>query len=75
MGPRADGGRTPSRARLVEKTREFSPQLGLPGRLGELGIGDEMFIEMAERVVARKTIRGFKPLDRQDVFNIYKAAL
>jgi alcohol dehydrogenase YqhD (iron-dependent ADH family) len=60
----------------IEKTREFfTSALGLPGRLGELGIGDEKFGKMAERVVARKTIRGFKPLDRQDVFNIYKAAL
>lgn len=60
----------------IEKTREFfTSALGLPATLGEVGIGDELLGEMARCVVARKTIKGFKPLDETDVFNIYKASL
>lgn len=60
----------------IKKTREFfSTALGLPSTLAQVGIGEENLLRMAANVTARKKIGGFKPLDTQDVFNIYKAAL
>lgn len=59
----------------IEKTREFFRSLELPLHLHEVGIGEEHLVEMAQKVTARKNIQGFKPLDTQDVLNIYRAAL
>jgi hypothetical protein len=59
----------------IEKTREFFVSLGLPSTLGEAGIGEEKLEEMADHTVARKQLGVFKPLDRQDVLNIFRAAL
>ena len=63
----------------IEKTVEFFASLGAPTCFTELGVGiqdDVVIDEMAERCVfyGKRLIGTFKPLDRGDVANIYKAA-
>ena len=63
-------------ARLaIQKTRDFFVSVGLPSTLREIGIGEEKLEEMAEHAVSNGKIGNFKPLDAQDVLNIFKAAL
>lgn len=58
----------------IEKTREFFNLLGLPSRLSDLNIGQENFEKMAEGATRAGKIGEFKPLSKDDVINIYKAA-
>lgn len=60
----------------INKTREFFVSLDIPTTLREVGIGEEKLEEMAKQAVRRKgTLGNFKPLNADDVLNIYKAAL
>jgi hypothetical protein len=59
----------------IQKTRDFFVSLGIPTTLREIGIGEERFEEMAKHAVSNGKIGNIKPLDSQDVLNIFKAAL
>lgn len=60
----------------IKKTREFFISLDIPTTLREVGISEEKLEEMAKQAVRKKgTVGNFKPLNAEDVFNIYKAAL
>lgn len=59
----------------IQKTKDFFVSLGVPSTLRELGIKEEQFKTMANHVTANGKIGDFKPLDAQDVENIFKAAL
>ena len=58
----------------IERTEEFFRSLHMPAKLSELGIDDEHFAEMGQRVESR-TLRGFVPLTAEDAVNIYYSAL
>lgn len=59
----------------IQKTREYFSAMGLPSSLKAVGIGAEKLEEMAKQATSRGTLGRFKPLEEQDVLNIYKAAL
>lgn len=61
----------------VRKTFDFFKSLDIPMNLKAAGIGEEKLREMAEAAVRHKggSIRGFRTLNADDVFNIYKASL
>lgn len=59
----------------IQKTKEFFTSLGLPSTLREVGISEENFEVMAKAVTKKGPIGEFHPLNTQDVYNIYKAAL
>jgi len=59
----------------IKKTREHFMSLGIPSTLREVGIGEEKLERMAKQATIRGNLGDFKPLDAQDVLNIYKAAL
>lgn len=59
----------------IEKTKEFFASLGIPASLREVGIDEENFEKMAAHVTKNGKVGNFKPLDAQDVLNIFKAAL
>ncbi len=59
----------------IEKTGEYFKSLGLPSTLREVGIGEEKLEKMANQAVSRGKLGSFKPLEAQDVLNIYRAAL
>lgn len=59
----------------IEKTKEFFTSLGLPSKLHEVGIGEENLLVMAQAVTKNGPIGEFRPLNTEDVYNIYKAAL
>lgn len=58
----------------IEKTAEYFRQLGLPSTLTEVGIDDQLFEEMAEKVVPQLKY-AFMPLDKEAIVSIYRAAL
>lgn len=59
----------------IQKTKEFFTTLGLPSTLREVGIGEENLLVMAKAVTKNGPIGEFRPLNTEDVYNIYKAAL
>ncbi|MGI6394322.1 MAG: iron-containing alcohol dehydrogenase [bacterium] len=59
----------------IDKTAEFFKSLGIPSKLSELGIGSSLFNEMAESALKHSKIGRFKPLSKEDIVEIYKAAL
>ena len=59
----------------IQKTRDFFTSLGIPSTLRELGIEEDKLEIMAKQATSQGKIGSFKPLDSQDVLNIYKAAL
>lgn len=59
----------------IEKTKEFFISLGIPSTLKEVGITEDKLEEMAEKAVKRGAIGNFKKLEKEDVLNIFKAAL
>ena len=56
-------------------TGEFFASLGMPSKLQEVGIKEDNFEAMAKHATVNGKIGDFKPLEAQDVQNIYKAAL
>lgn len=59
----------------INKTRDFFISLDIPTTLREVGIEEEKLEEMANQVVRRRaTVGNFKPLNAEDVLNIYKAS-
>lgn len=59
----------------IKKTKEYFVSLGLPSSLVEVGIEEEKLEEMAKQATVRGKVGNFKPLETQDVLNIYRAAL
>jgi len=59
----------------IKKTKEYFVSLGIPSSLKEVGIGEERLEEMARKATAYGKLGSFKPLEAQDVLNIFKAAL
>ena len=49
--------------------------LGLKSTLTEVGIGEENFPVMARKACAGDTLPGFKPLNQQDIENIFRMCL
>lgn len=59
----------------IDKTREFFNLLSIPSKLTEVGIGEDRLEIMAQGAVRYGKIGGIRKLDKDDVLNIYKAAL
>lgn len=59
----------------IEKTKEFFASLGMPMHLKEVGIGEEKLHIMAKAATKHGSLGLFRPLDENDVLNIFKAAL
>lgn len=59
----------------IKKTKEFFVTLGIPTTLKEIGIGEEKLEKMAKQATAGRHLGSFKPLEAEDVLNIYKASL
>lgn len=58
----------------IKRLREFFASIGLPVTMAELGIGDELLEEMAEKCVQSGPVGNFKKLDKEDVLKIYQLA-
>ena len=58
----------------IEKTSEFFKELGIPSTLREVGIEEEKFEIMARKAMNPYFKYAFKPLNENDIVNIYKAA-
>lgn len=61
----------------IDNTREYFKSLGIPMRLKDVGIGEENLEKMAKAAIKHKdgVVGNFKPLEYEDVLNIYKMAL
>ncbi|MEA5093087.1 NADH-dependent butanol dehydrogenase A [bioreactor metagenome] len=59
----------------IKRTKEYFVSLGILSSLKEIGIGEEKLEKMAKQATARGKLGNFKPLEAQDVLNIYRAAL
>lgn len=70
-----DGDKHEIAHKAIKKTGEFFKSLGIPSTLREVGIGEEKLEQMAKQAVSRRKLGSFKPLDAQDVLNIYRSAL
>lgn len=60
--------------KAIEKTREYFISLGIPATLREVGIEENKLEVMAKQAARFGKVGNFKPLDAQDVLNIFKAA-
>lgn len=60
--------------KAIQKTKDFFLSLGIPSSLSEIGIEEEKLEKMASHATAYGTLGTFKPLDKEDVLNIYRAA-
>lgn len=58
----------------IEKTKAFFISLGIPSTLKEVGIEEEKLEEMAKQATRFGKVGNFRPLDKEDVLNIFKAA-
>ncbi|MDF2674895.1 MAG: Fe-dependent oxidoreductase, alcohol dehydrogenase [Clostridiales bacterium] len=58
----------------IEKTKEYFISLGIPSKLSEVGIEEVKLEKMAEQATRFGKVGNFKPLDKQDVLSIFKAA-
>ncbi|MFZ2257155.1 MAG: iron-containing alcohol dehydrogenase [Clostridiaceae bacterium] len=72
LDPKADQYEIAHQA--ITKTREFFSILGMPATLREVGIEEEKLEMMAKQATADGELGDFKPLNTQDVLNIFKAA-
>ncbi|MCB2294406.1 iron-containing alcohol dehydrogenase [Clostridium algoriphilum] len=59
----------------IKRTREHFVKLGIPTSLKSIGINEEKLETMAKQATARGKIGSFKPLDANDVINIYRSSL
>lgn len=60
--------------KAIEKTREYFISLGIPSTLREVGIEKDKLEIMAKQAARFGKVGNFKPLDAQDVLNIFKEA-
>ncbi|MZK51817.1 iron-containing alcohol dehydrogenase [Clostridium beijerinckii] len=61
--------------KAIEKTSEFFKELGIPSTLREVGIEEDKLELMAKKAMNPYFKYAFKPLDENDILNIFKAAL
>ncbi len=61
--------------KAINKTREYFNELGIPATLKEVGINEEKLEQMARAATRNGDLGGFKPLNTEDVLNIYKLSL
>lgn len=59
----------------IEATKEFFKSLGIQTSLSEIDIDDSKFDHMAKQALQFGSIGGFRPLNEDDVKEIYKLAL
>ena len=62
----------------IDKTREYFKSLDIPMSLREVGIGEENLEVMAKAAIENnrgRKIGNFKPLDYEDILEIYRKAL
>ncbi|CUU47962.1 iron-containing alcohol dehydrogenase [Clostridium beijerinckii] len=61
--------------KAIEKTSVFFKELGIPSTLREVGIEEDKLELMAKKAMNPYFKYAFKPLDENDILNIFKAAL
>lgn len=70
---------TPQEAALegIRRTEQYFSSIGMPVRLSELGVDDSNFIQMAEKCTffGKRTLSGFRPLNTQDIVEIFRLAM
>lgn len=59
----------------IEATRNFFKSLGMPARLGEVGVEEGALKIMAEKTAMFGPIGNFKELNEEDIFRILQSAL
>jgi len=59
----------------IDRTAVFLTSIGIPSKLSELGIDDSKFEEMAGSALKYSKIGRFKSLSKEDIIDIYNAAL
>ena len=58
----------------IEKTAEYFKKMGIASTLTEVGIDDQLLEEMAEKVVPQLKY-AYVPLTKEEIIEIYRAAL
>lgn len=58
----------------IDRLGKFFKNVGMPVTLGELGIKDDKYEELATKCVEGGPVGWFRPLDLQDVINVLKMA-
>ena len=61
--------------KAVDNTREYFNELGIPNTLRAVGIGEDKLDIMAKQATRNGKLGNLRPLDTEDVLNIFKAAL
>jgi butanol dehydrogenase len=59
----------------IDMTADFFKSIGIPSKLSELGIDSSRFEEMAVSALKYSKIGRFKSLSKEDIIDIYNAAL
>ena len=58
----------------IKRTEQFFQSIGMPITLSDVNIGDEHFVEMAQKATERWPLGNLKKLYEEDVLHIYKLA-
>lgn len=58
----------------ISRVEAFYKEIGLPANLGEIGIGEDRFEEMASKCVENGSIGQFRKLKKDDIVEIYRSA-
>lgn len=77
MGVKESGSDEETALRGIDELEAFLREVGLPTRLNEIGVGPEMFGELAQRAfqtAGSETLGGVSHLTRDDVIRIYELA-
>ncbi|MBQ4281859.1 MAG: iron-containing alcohol dehydrogenase, partial [Spirochaetales bacterium] len=77
MGVKESGSDEETALRGIDELEAFLREVGLPTRLSEIGVGPEMFGELAQRAfqtAGSETLGGVSHLTRDDVIRIYELA-
>ncbi|NRT88958.1 iron-containing alcohol dehydrogenase [Clostridium beijerinckii] len=59
----------------IKKTRDYFLSLGLPSSLKEIGISDDKFSQIVNKIANNKTVGNFVPLNARDIMTILKNSL
>ena len=57
----------------ISRVEAFYKEIGLPANLGEIGIGEDRFEEMAAKCVESGSIGQFRKLNKDDIVEIYRS--
>lgn len=60
--------------KAIQRTKDYFVSLGLPSKLSEVGIKEDKLELMANQAARFGDVGSFKPLNANDVLNIFKAA-